>query len=313
MEQVHTVNMRIGFLVLLLIAGIVNILGIYLLYQLKSKLKEHRLLLCFLSGTTIVIVLLESVYWIGEVVGLEEYSSRLLQVIIIIDLGVFCTYYLTLLVLTLDRLFAVSYPFAYKRLLNIKKIYFAMVACWISGTLSSIPFFFLDYHAIYDIYYKYIILALDGLILVTVLFTYVFILQLLFKRYWKEKRLAASGKIPAYYQKKSNCNCKFVRIFLLILTSFLIFVVIPDIYFVYRGVIFDYMSMTEEEIISLMWQINYILDPLVYIFFDPAIRKVLKRKICRKPGLDPTFRTDTYLHTTNPPDSKQSERNKESY
>ena len=80
----------------------------------------------------------------------------------------------------------------------------------------------------------------------------------------------------------------------------------------YRGVIFHYMSMTEEGIISLMWHMNYILDPLVYIFFDPAFRKVLKRKICWKSGLDPTFRTDTYLNTTNTPDSKQSERNKES-
>lgn len=107
MEHVHTVNMRIALLVLLIIAGILNILGIYLIYQLKSKLKEHGLLLCFFSGTTIVVTLLESIYWIGEMVGLEEYSSRLWQAIIIIDLGVFCAYYLSLLVLTLDRLFAV--------------------------------------------------------------------------------------------------------------------------------------------------------------------------------------------------------------
>ena len=37
MEHVHTVNMHIALLVLLIIAGIVNILGIYLLYQLKVK------------------------------------------------------------------------------------------------------------------------------------------------------------------------------------------------------------------------------------------------------------------------------------
>ena len=61
-----------------------------------------------------------------------------------------------------------------------------------------------------------------------------------------------------------------------------------------------------------MWQVNYIFDPLVYILFDPAIRKVLKRKICLKSGLEPTLRTDTYLDTTNRPDTKQSERNKES-
>ena len=200
MEHVHTVNMHIALLVLLIIAGIVNILGIYLLYQLKSKLKEHRLLLCFLRGATIAIILLESICWIGEMAGLEKYSSRLLQVITIIDLGVFCTYYLNLFVLTLDRIFAVSYPFAYKRLLNIKKIYFAMVVCWILCTLSSIPFFFLGYHEIYFIYYKYVILALDGLILVTILFTYV-ILELLFKIHCKEKRFAENGKIPACYQK----------------------------------------------------------------------------------------------------------------
>ena len=139
-----------------------------------------------------------------------------------------------------------------------------------------------------------------------------FILQLLFKRHCKEKSFAESGKTPAYYQKNSNRNCKFFRIFLLILTTFLIFVVIPNIYFVYRGVIFDYMSMTESGIISLMWQVNYILDPLVYIFFDPAIRKALKKKICWKSGLESTFHTDTFFDTINRPDSKQSECNKES-
>ena len=40
MEHVHTVNMHIALLVLLIIAGIVNILGIYLLYKLKSKLRS---------------------------------------------------------------------------------------------------------------------------------------------------------------------------------------------------------------------------------------------------------------------------------
>ena len=62
MKHVYTINMRIALLVILKIAGIVNILVIYLLYHLTSKLKEHRVLLCFLSGTTIVIILLESIY-----------------------------------------------------------------------------------------------------------------------------------------------------------------------------------------------------------------------------------------------------------
>ena len=289
MKHVYTINMHIALLVLLIIAGVVNILGIYLLYHLTSKLKEHRALLFFLSGITIVTILLESIYWIGEMAKLQENSSRLLQVITIIDLGVVCAYYLSLFILTLDRLFAVSYPFAYKRLFKVKKVYLAMVVCWISGTLSSIPFYFLDYNEIYDIYYKYIILALDGLILVTVMVTYIFILQLIFKRHWKEKKLVKTGKIPAYNRQNLNRNYKLLSTFLLILTTFLIFVVIPDIYFVYRGVICDYMSMIEKDIISLLWQVNYIIDALVYIFLDPAVKKVLKGKICQKLSLDQRY------------------------
>ena len=130
-----------------------------------------------------------------------------------------------------------------------------MVVCWISGTLSSIPFYFLDYNEIYDIYYKYIILALDGLILVTVMVTYIFILQLIFKRHWKEKKLVKTGKIPAYNRQNLNRNYKLLSTFLLILTTFLIFVVIPDIYFVYR----DYMSMIEEDIFNICCHSRYIL------------------------------------------------------
>ena len=280
MKHAYAINMHNALLVLLIIAGIMNFLGIYLLYHLSSKLKKHRVLLSFLSSTTIVKILLELIYWIGEMARLQEHSSRFLQVITIINLGVVCAYYLILLILTLDRLFAISYPFAYKRLLKVKKVYLAMVVCWISGTLSSIPFFFLDYNEIYDIYYKYIILALDGLILMAVLVTYIFMLQVLFKRHCKEKKLVKNGKIPAYNRENPNRNYKLLSTFLLILTTFLMFVVIPDIYFVYRGVICDYMSVIEEDIIALLWQVNYIIDPLVYIFLDPAVRKVLKGKIC---------------------------------
>ena len=38
MKHVYTINMHIALLVLLIIAGVVNILGIYLLYHLTSKL-----------------------------------------------------------------------------------------------------------------------------------------------------------------------------------------------------------------------------------------------------------------------------------
>ena len=62
---------------------------------------------------------------------LQEHSSRLLHVIRVINLGVVCAYYLSLLILALDRLFAVSYP-AHKSLFKVKKIYFAMVVCRIS-------------------------------------------------------------------------------------------------------------------------------------------------------------------------------------
>ena len=49
------------------------------------------------------------------------------------------------------------------------------------------------------------------------------------------------------------------------------------------------MSMIEEDIISLLWQVNYIIDALVYIFLDPAVKKVLRGKICQKLGLDQRY------------------------
>ena len=48
----------------------------------------------------------------------------------------------------------------------------------------------------------------------------------------------------------------------------------------------SWMSMIEEYIISLLWQVNYIIDPLAYIFLDSAVRKALKGKICPKSCLN---------------------------
>jgi len=93
----------------LVVTGLLlNILAFYLLYTSQSKGKNQKTLLLYLTSSSILIGITDTVCWCCIIYGLNDNESRTLQCLFIIDDGVYTIYYLTLEVVTLDRLFALS-------------------------------------------------------------------------------------------------------------------------------------------------------------------------------------------------------------
>jgi len=153
---------------------------------------------------------------------------------------------------------------------NISKL---LLACWVVGLTTTIPVFMIEYELIYyEIYYKYLFLSLDSIIMVTFVITYTYIL---IKKNRQEKRCRSSST----FSQNAN-HQKFFIVCFLIITSFIVFYVIPDIYFVNRQVINGlWNNKVEIQAVDALWTINNIMSPLIYIFFQTDIRNSLTKKV----------------------------------
>lgn len=289
-RNVHTI-LDIISSIFLALAIILNSLGIYLLYlQEEKKWSHQKIMLTALSISLIAISTSEGIYLIGEWSGLEEETSVFLKYCDIVTAGLFFTYYTVLFTLTIMRLLSCVYIFNYHKIISCKSLVCVLASFWILGLVAASPFIFMSTQTFVDIWYKWIYLSLDSLILVSVTFTYTFIAR----TSYKSKR-AAKGAYTAY------SNIQYVKVTLLIVITFILLVVTPDVYFAYRFAFTKTGTVMEERAVMACWQLNYIIEPLIYIFFQKEIRRTLYRMlanmVCAKEELYeiPKSNTTTFV------------------
>lgn len=259
--------LKLFLTILLIIAVLLNIFGIYLLTKCKQMAKVHRIHLLVLSGTACVVSALHLIQVIGESFVAEKISLRFIQIIVITNLGVVNAYYFNLLVLSFSRVFSTYNPFSYRRICTARK---TLTSIWIScvlGMLLVTPLYFLQYRYAYQIHLKYILLPLDGVFLIIVLCAYFFIFSVLIKR---RRHFSTT-------MRTDNSNLKFLKVFFLIMLSFTLFLLIPDTYYVVQISIYNKITCKEGYIVSVFWFSSYIFDPLIYNFILPNVRKLVKR------------------------------------
>lgn len=82
--------------------------------------------------------------------------------------------YLHKMVITSDHLILSVRPF---HVLTIQKrdVNFTMACFWLIGLSSCLPFFFLSYDSLFSVYYQYVFLTFDAILLVLLIVTYSFI------------------------------------------------------------------------------------------------------------------------------------------
>lgn len=259
--------------VILPCAIFLNALGIYLLYKTcgNQPPSNHTIVVAAVSTLVIMISIMEGVHLIGELSGFNE-GSKFSSNCDVTIAGLFLVYYLVLCLLTLNRLMASVFIYNYRNVVSKRRLLSALLTIWIVGIIITLPFYFIEFDTFFKIWYKFIYLTLDAINLISAIVTYTYIFKTTKAR---EKRIKTSNQ--------SNTSNKLVLISFLIILTFILFVTFPDIYYAYRFAITEEGGTLEEKVVMICWQINYILDPLIYIFFQNELRKKLFRKfVCLK-------------------------------
>ena len=258
------------------VALVLNILGIYLLTKLRARISYQNVILINISFIKVIGSISEAVLCLLEIIGKGE-EHRSYQILHIINVGAFGVNHLTIVTLTLDRLFGSVMPLRYRVLFTKNKLRTTIIASWIIGTAGIVPFFIFDYAFLYSIYYKIVYPTLDGMVLMIAVIAYGSILMMLLRR----KRAIDTGLTL----RSIRANQRFGRFFYvssLIIASFLLFVAIPDVVYAVLVIIQGNEDPMIELAISTVWCIYLVSDPLIYIFLQKPIRlqfcKMMNRK-----------------------------------
>ena len=262
-----------GCLVLLLVLGFAaNTLGIYLLFQCKSRENVHRIILTFSSALTLMLITHSLITGICQLESTNKKMEIALHSNRTISAGVFITYYFTIVVLTLDRLVCLAYPVKYRLTRSkARKVMTILAGCCVLGALSLLPFLWYNFDEAKKIYDKYILLSVDVTVLIIIFCTYAYIF---FMTNNSQHSKVSSGN----QQMRSKC----MRVSLLITMSFVSFVIIPDFILIYHQFTGKTANKVLMHVLYFLWILNYISDPIIYIYLRPDVHRAFKKKVLRK-------------------------------
>ena len=254
--------------ILIILALILNSLGIYLLIQIKKRSTHQNLILMNLSAAEILLSITALVDYILWILDWKEFHISIDYISYVIECGVGLSHYLIAVILTLDRLAMCTLTVRYKIVLSHKRTTVILACCWIIGLCFSLLIYFRPIVGIA----RLLEVALDVAFLLIVTGTYTTILCLILK-----KRRELQQDVGENTENENRANSskqpflfKFYFTSALIILSFAVFVTIPSM-----------IRIFHNDLVAIMYAVqilNYIADPCIYIFFQKTARNLLKRK-----------------------------------
>lgn len=197
-------------------------------------------------------------------------------------------YYATMFHITIERIIAVRSRMKYQYQNTIKRCKITLAITWIIGVIIGLIFCLL--HAVYDYYYApynfYIYIVINVSFIIVAVYTYLMLFvehkNSVFLRQQNHKR--KSSIIEVYQESRFHIP-------IMLMSSFLILVVVPDIvYVVLIGLAdgfrrnFDLQELSHGS--TVIWHCMVVLNVLsdvsnacIYIFADKSIRKVMFVKL----------------------------------
>ncbi len=254
--------------VICLVTISLSTLGIYLLSATKP-LKNSRLFLINLASSAIVnsVAQITATHSIRH--NPDEDTHLAIRKICAIG-GNLC--YFAIFLLTADRLIATINPFQHRIYVTKKRLKRLILATWAldlilgaSFFLSTVWFVFFD---------KHVWIPYDVLFVILCSITYGLIFFKIRSRRW------------------FNNDKKFLKITSLIILSFLIFILIPNVMY------YHFYAFEHELVIQFLfmaWLAGMMTDPIIYIFLQPELRALLKSKFCGRNIEDASVVEETAL------------------
>ena len=282
----------IVLVVVLLILNILNtllhILGIYLLICVIRNGTEtaEKLYLINLSTCEALMNFLEASRRITSLIPLSPGANKIIDeinqyVLIVMFTGISFVFYLDMIYLTFDKLLDIVLNIKYHLYWDVFKAKRLIKGTWVIGVSLSITIALLYRFTNYDwegAFFKCFYPTLEFGFIVLAFVTYSFI----FYKY-KETRRAPLIAGTRYQQKKESYFRIFRRsrfyISVLIILNFLVFMVIPDLIYLFVGIIYGHATETLSISCWISYAVSNLLDLWIYTFLQVSVRKLLLRKL----------------------------------
>ncbi len=253
-----------------IISILLNSLGVYLLCAARP-VNSSNILLINLALSEIVVAV------ISIPTNFVPISSSMLLIGAVLISSLL--YYFAMFMLTIDRLVAILFPLKHRVMVTRRRLTLAISTTWFLALLVGICFVILDmhFHIGVGLMHK-IFLSLDVTFIVLCVITYG---STLIKMLRRRRLLNIQLDINVENRRRFVTeNSRFFKITALIILSFLLFSLIPDVvlnFYFTNNQIFMQCIMTA-------WSISFVADPCIYIFLQAHLRLLLKSKlsICKR-------------------------------
>lgn len=243
-------------------------LAIFCLCKHKKQNKNQKVLLINLSATEIIILLFKASY-IGLQTVMHKNQTKTdhkadLFSMISFYLYVLATFLLlfAMFLIIVDRFLCIHLHVRYSYVVTKIRLMKVIIAAWIVSTIIGLPIMFLE-----DLSKEYyLILAVLNIVYITMATVVYGIICLHLKR--RRKRLQTKSKM-----ENSVTNSKqFVVPFLIVIT-FIIFASLPQCINVWLSVT-NGETINVRIITEILLVCGFIVDPLIYVFFNKSLRDV---------------------------------------
>ena len=243
-------------IIILTIAILLNVFGIYILQKQKRRENKQKIILVNLSALDITLgiaLLLETV------LASVKTTVSLSLIFTEITLALYITYYEFLTFICLDRLACVLLHMKYNYYVTFSRVKKAIAIFWLVGLCSFVPLPIFKSKKIIDLYMKIILPTLDCIFIVISFVTYS-VVGLKLKN--SNLQFASSTR------RKQSQN---LIVPFLIILSFTLCFVIPDIILIFMD------KLDPNDIVMRLFMLHYyfnlMLDPLIYIFINKKARE----------------------------------------
>ncbi|XP_057308063.1 galanin receptor 2b-like [Hydractinia symbiolongicarpus] len=270
-----------------LLAMLLHILGLYLLQNSRYNNENQKLLLTHLSLSEVLLCLSGA---LKHVLTYLNADTAAFYVFALKNTGFSTLYYFMMLALTVDRFCEFYLNIRYPIIWNSTKTKYIMGLIWGLSTLFCLVIVLYipsNSNMVYLISSLYVYPGCEILCMVAIVFTYGYLFTKLRKSRRVRHTASYSSSAPDFPSTTSgNSNSKIVikkpkRFFVptLIISTFLIFMLLPDQIYFYlylRGI---EVSSFVHDLFAISYCIAYASDAIVYIFLSSQVRMTLLKKI----------------------------------
>lgn len=289
MNSSGTVMLDVTLLILNIANVILHGIGSYLLTCIyrKGERSAQKIFIINLSVCELVMNLMECIRRTIELYKLADSLSHTANefqhyLLIVIFTGVSFVFYMDMIFLTLDRLLNIILNFKYPIYCNESIAKYLLFVTWIIGAMISLSVIIAHYVIEYtweSFFFKYFYPTLEIAFILLALGTYVVI----FRYYRKSLEIQFKNKKYSNNETEDSNVFRISRFFvpILLIASFIIFMLIPDLVYLFYGILGKNESKTLLACCWISYAISNLLDGWIYIFMQKSVKTTLKKKLRR--------------------------------